>query len=140
MDIELDPIVGTWYRHLDKGQMFWVVALDEGEALIELQHFDGDIEEVDLTSWHGMDLEIAEAPEDWTGPMDDIERDDLGYSETAMSGSDWRGPLQETPLEQTEAWENTESEEDRADPGEGQSAEELWEPEKIEAVEDRSGT
>ena len=140
MDIELDPIIGNWYRHLVKGQMFRIVAFDESEALIEVQHFDGDIEEVDLTAWRGMDLEIAAAPEDWTGPVDDVERDDLGYSETAMSASDWSGPLQETPLEQTEAWENTESEEDRADPGEGRSAEELWEPEKIEAVEDKSGT
>ncbi len=29
MDNELDPIVGNWYRHLDKGQIFRVVALDE---------------------------------------------------------------------------------------------------------------
>ncbi len=45
---ELDPLTGTWYRHLDKGQMFRVVAFDEHDALVELQHFDGDIEEVDL--------------------------------------------------------------------------------------------
>jgi hypothetical protein len=140
MNNEPDPIVGSWYRHLDKGQMFKVVAFDESQALIELQHFDGDIEEVDLTAWGGMDLEIAEAPEDWTGPMDDIERDDLGYSsETGMSGSDWRGPLQETPREETEAWENTGSKEDTADQDEGQLAEELWEPEKIEGVDSESG-
>lgn len=114
----LDPIVGNWYRHLDKGQMFRVVAFDESEALIEIQHFDGDIEEVILTVWRGMDLEAAEPPEDWTGPMDDIERDDLGYTETAMSGSDWSGPLQETPREQKEAWEDTGSENDTADLGE----------------------
>jgi hypothetical protein len=64
---ELDPLIGNWYRHLDKGQMFRVVAFDEHDALVELQHFDGDIEEVDLTAWRSMDLEIAEAPEDWTG-------------------------------------------------------------------------
>lgn len=115
--------------------MFRVIAVDETQALIELQHFDGDIEEVDLTVWHGMDLQIAEAPEDWTGPMDDIERDDLGYSETAMSDKDWHEPLQETPREKMEAWEATDSEEGTADLDEGQTAEELWEPEKIEGVE-----
>ena len=140
MNNELDPIVGNWYRHLDKGQMFQVIALDDDEGLIELQHFDGDIEEVTLRIWRSMDLEIAAAPEDWTGPIDDIERDDLGYSsETEMSGSDWRRPLQEIPREQTEAWENTGSKEDTANQDEGQLAEELWDPEKIEAVDRESG-
>jgi len=27
MDKDLDPILGNWYRHLDKGQMVKVVAL-----------------------------------------------------------------------------------------------------------------
>ena len=135
MDKDLDPIVGNWYRHLDKGQMFKVVALDETAALIELQHFDGDIEEVDLTTWRAMDLEIAAEPEDWTGPMDVVERDDLGYSETGMSGQDWRESLQETRSDQKEAWQDTDSEASKADSDQGQLAEELWEPEKIEGVE-----
>ena len=109
---ELDPLIGNWYRHLDKGQMFRVVAFDEVDALVELQHFDGDIEEVDLTAWRSMDLEIAEAPEDWTGPTDGVEKDDLDYTETGMSGRDWRRPLEETPREETEAWERTRPEED----------------------------
>lgn len=134
MNKKSDPIIGNWYRHLDKGQMFQVTAFDEDEALVELQHFDGDLEEVTLSIWRSMDLETAEAPEDWTGPMDDIEQDDLGYSETAMSDSDWRRPLQETSAEQSEDWENTGSEEETAGQDEKQLAEELWEPEKIEAV------
>lgn len=136
---ELDPLIGTWYRHLDKGQMFRVVAFDEGDALVELQHFDGDIEEVDLTAWRSMDLQIAEAPEDWTGPTDVIEKDDLDYTETGMSGSDWRRPLEETPREETEAWERTRPEDDIGQ-GETPSTEELWEPAKIEGVESDSGT
>jgi len=45
MDTLIDPIFGNWYRHLDKGQMFMVVAVDESDSLVELQHFDGDVEE-----------------------------------------------------------------------------------------------
>ena len=138
MDKDLDPIVGNWYRHLDKGQMFKVVALDEIAALIELQHFDGDIEEVDLTTWRAMDLEIAAEPEDWSGSMDVVERDDLGYSETGMSGQDWRESLQETRSDQKEAWQDTDSEASKADRDQGQLAEELWEQEKIEGVEAES--
>lgn len=136
---ELDPLIGNWYRHLDKGQMFRVVAFDEYDALVELQHFDGDIEEVDLTAWRSMDLEIAEAPEDWTGPTDGVENDDLDYTETGMSGRDWRRPLEETPREETEAWERTDPEDDIGQ-DETPSTEELWESAKIEGVESDSGT
>ena len=136
---ELDPLIGNWYRHLDKGQMFHVVAFDEGDGTVELQHFDGDIEEVDLAAWRSMELEIAEAPEDWTGPTDDIEKDDLDCSETGMSGRDWRRPLEETPQEETEAWERTNSEED-VEQGEAPPNEETWEPARIEGVESDSGT
>lgn len=85
---DLDPIVGNWYRHLDKGQMFTVVAVDDLDGVIDVQHFDGDIAEVTLGNWLNMELELAEAPEDRTGPADDVERNDLGYSETAMSAED----------------------------------------------------
>jgi hypothetical protein len=141
MDKEFDPIIGNWYRHLDKGQMFRVIAFDDSDATIELQHFDGDIEEVSLTAWRAMDLEVSEAPEDWTGPMDDIERDDLGYSsETAMSGEDWRAPLQEVRRDTHEAWEDTAEPEASEDSDERPSAEELWEPEKIESIDADSST
>jgi len=136
---ELDPIVGNWYRHLDKGQMFKVVALDETTTLVELQHFDGDIEEVELDTWRGMDLEIAAAPEDWSGSVDVVERDDLGYSETGMSGQDWRESLQETRSDLTEAWQDTDTKEDKTDRDQGKLTEELWEQEKIEGVEKESG-
>lgn len=139
MDIELDPLVGNWYRHLDKGQMFRVIAIDDRDETVELQHFDGDIEEVSLVAWRAMDLETAEAPVDWTGPLDDIERDDLGYSgETAMSDDDWRAPLQETPRDKREAWEDTGEEDSAENEDEKRSAEELWEPEKIESIDENS--
>jgi hypothetical protein len=83
MKNELDPIVGNWYVRLDldKDKPFQVVAIDDAARAIELQHFDGDIEECDFDEWRVMDLELAEEPEDWTGPIDDVEKDDLGYTE-----------------------------------------------------------
>jgi hypothetical protein len=70
--------------------------------------------------------------------MDVVERDDLGYSETGMSGQDWRESLQETRSDQKEAWQDTDSEASKADRDQGQLTEELWEQEKIEGVEAES--
>jgi hypothetical protein len=95
MAIEEPPIVSQWYRHRDKGYEFQVLSIDEDEATLEVQHFDGDVEELDLDGWYELDIEPIEAPEDWTGPMDDVERDDLGYTETDMDQEDWESPLRE---------------------------------------------
>jgi hypothetical protein len=94
MPNELDPIVGQWYLHRDKGEMFRVVAVDTTQDYIEIQSFDGDVEELETAAWQAMDIEAAEAPEDWTGPLDDIELDDLGLTETDMTPQDWRQPLE----------------------------------------------
>lgn len=89
MPIEQAPIIDQWYRHLDKGRQFQVTAVDEAEGTVEVQYFDGDVEELDLDGWHQLELEPIEPPEDWTGPMDDVEHDDLGYTETDMTEEEW---------------------------------------------------
>jgi hypothetical protein len=86
MNNEIDPSVGSWYQHLDDGRLFQVVAVDEDEELVEFQHFDGAIEEVTLNEWRTWDLTVTDAPEDWTGPIDEVQRDDLGYSEVGSAG------------------------------------------------------
>ena len=86
--------IGQWYTRWDKGDIFQVVGYDEDSRTIEIQTFDGDVDEIDLETWMGLPLAFAEPPEDWTGPVDDVEHDDLGYSETDMSGADWAQPLQ----------------------------------------------
>jgi len=91
---ELEPVIGQWYRHRDKGEMFQVVAVDAASGSIEIQSFDGDLEEVESGAWQGMDIERTAAPDDCTGPFDDIEPDDLGLTETAMSLQDWRRLLE----------------------------------------------
>jgi hypothetical protein len=95
MSTKLKPVVSQWYRHLHKGQQFYVTALDEDEGTVEIQHFDGDLEEMDIDEWNATAVEPIAPPEDWTGPVDDIERDDLGYSETDMEEQDWQEPMQE---------------------------------------------
>lgn len=103
---ELDPVVGQWYLHRDKGETFRVVAVDSATRSVDIQNFDGDVEELDTDAWRDMDIEVAEAPEDWTGPFDDVEPEDLGYTETAMSPQDWRVSLESVPAPE-EPWQDT---------------------------------
>lgn len=107
------PIVNQWYHHLDKGQRFYVTAVDEDDNTVEIQHFDGDVDEFDLSEWFQLRIEPIEQPEDWTGPVDDVERDDLGYSETDMTAEEWAEPVSEPrggPEEKTEETEEGEEE------------------------------
>jgi hypothetical protein len=87
-----NPEIGTWYRHLDKGHEFQVVAFDPDEGLVEIQYFDGDLEEIDLDSWHGLDIEPIAEPESWSGPLDIGEMDDLGTEITDTEPEDWLEP------------------------------------------------
>ena len=76
---ELDPIEGNWYHNLDKEQDFMVVDVSVREGTVDIRHFDGDIEELEMEEWEEMDLEETEPPEDWTGSLDDLESDDVNY-------------------------------------------------------------
>lgn len=95
MVTEADPIVSTWYKHLDKGQDFQVVAVDENDLVVEIQYFDGDVEEIDLDDWYLMDLEQIESPEDISGALDVSEPDDLGPAITDAGSGDWDSSIQE---------------------------------------------
>ena len=84
------PEIGNWYRRLN-GNLFEVVAVDEDDATIELQHFDGTIEEVELDGWLELSAEPAEAPEDWSGSVD-VNLEDLQQMDTHPL-PEWRDPL-----------------------------------------------
>jgi len=95
MQHELDPIVDQWYMHRDKGQRFVVTAVDESENTVEIQHFDGDIEEFSLDDWYDLDIELSEEPENWSGALDIAETDDLGTEVTDTTEDDWMEPMEE---------------------------------------------
>ncbi len=99
MATDAEPVVGDWYQRLDKGQKFQVVAVSEDDGVVQMQHFDGDMEEVDIDAWYEMDLKPIALPEDWTGPIDEMETEDLG-SETKMSNKEWDPD--------TDEWDETE--------------------------------
>ena len=81
MGNRLPPIVGNWYSHRDKGALFQVVALDEDAGTVEIQEFDGGLDELDFDEWQALAVDSAAQPEDWSGPVDDVEPDEFGYTD-----------------------------------------------------------
>jgi len=87
------PTVGEWFRR-SNGGLFEVVAIDRDDGTIEVQHFDGTLEELDFEDWEEQMIQEAEAPEDWSGSVD-VEREDLDGegSEAATAPKVWADPL-----------------------------------------------
>ncbi|QXP88619.1 DUF6763 family protein [Methylococcus capsulatus] len=75
------PAVDNWYEERDTGRQFRIVALDDTGDTIEIQYLEGDLSELDRASWDQAAIIEIEAPEDWSAPFDDVETDDLGYSD-----------------------------------------------------------
>ncbi len=73
MSRDYEPIPGQWYENLEEEESFRVLTVDEDSELVEIEYLDGDIEEIDLESWHEMDLELTEQPEGWSESDEDDE-------------------------------------------------------------------
>ena len=96
MSLENPPSVGDWYKDRS-GETFEVVAMDEEAGTVEVQYFDGTVEELDLDNWHEIHPVPVEAPEDWSGSLD-ITREDYGVDLDDPLHSDWQNPLDELDL------------------------------------------
>jgi hypothetical protein len=88
------PVVGKWYAR-PGGDSFEVVALDPDDATIEIQYFDGTVEELEIEEWYEAGIETGDAPEDWTGSLD-VEPEDTENEYQAEPGNTkaWADPLQ----------------------------------------------
>jgi hypothetical protein len=84
------PIVGEWYRR--HGALLEVVAIDRDDSTVEVQHFDGTLEEFDLEAWGEQEFEEAQAPEDWTGSVD-VEPEDYESEREIPLVASWTDPL-----------------------------------------------
>ncbi|MFO1425870.1 MAG: DUF6763 family protein [Steroidobacteraceae bacterium] len=85
----LDPAIGNWYRFTG-GEVFEIVALDEDDGTIELQYFDGTVEEMDLEDWQSRaeigEIQVAAAPEDWSGSVDMDPDEDMNAAWRGVNG------------------------------------------------------
>ncbi len=91
MATAFEPRIGDWYRTAENGD-FEIVAVDETEQTVEIQYFDGTLEEIDLETWNQLQPVPIEPPEDWSGSLD-IEREDYGVDLDGSTGLTWGNPL-----------------------------------------------
>jgi hypothetical protein len=91
---KLAPVIGQWYRR-PGGDSFEVVAIDRDDRTIEIQYFDGTVEELEVEEWIEEEMEVTEPPEDWTGSLD-VEPEDTEneYEAEPSTSAPWSDPLQ----------------------------------------------
>ncbi|HVY63739.1 MAG TPA: DUF6763 family protein [Gammaproteobacteria bacterium] len=105
MSRELNPVAGRWYRDLERDEIFKVVAVEENDDIIEIQHSDGETEEIESAEWFEMDLERAGEPEDW---LREDEEEDEEEEEEEDRDEDWR----DEDEDDEDDWDEDEDDED----------------------------
>ncbi|MGH8475563.1 MAG: DUF6763 family protein [Methylococcales bacterium] len=91
--MEVNPIVGNWYQRLDEGKEFEVVAFDEEEGIVEIQHTDGKFEEIDIDAWYGLELENIENPDEYSEDLDEGDLEEIEYEDSEdLDEEDWDEP------------------------------------------------
>jgi|SRR6185295_3410613 len=73
---DYEPVPGQWYENLEEEEPFRVLSMDEDSELVEIEYLDGDIEEIDLETWHEMDLELTQEPEGWSESQDEDDEEE----------------------------------------------------------------
>jgi hypothetical protein len=103
---DYEPVAGQWYENIEEEESFRVLSVDEDSETVEIEYLDGDVEEIDLETWHEMDLEKTDEPEGWSDSED--EEDDEDEEE------DWDEDEEEDEDEDDEEddWDEDEDEEE----------------------------
>lgn len=86
------PEIGQWYKDLQTGQVFEVVAIDERENTIEAQCLEGELCEYDDESWLELQLTTVAEPEDWRHPFE-LSGDEYADPDEPRQPDDWDNPL-----------------------------------------------
>lgn len=90
MSRDYEPTPGQWYENVEEEETFRVLTVDEDSELVEIEYLDGEIEEVDLETWHEMDLDKTSEPEGWADrDDDDDDDDDEDFDEDDDDDDDW---------------------------------------------------
>lgn len=87
MSFEPLPMTGTWYKN-NVGESFEIVAQDEDDETLELQYYDGTVEELDRDAWSSLNAEPIAPPEDWVGSMD-LAKEDYANPASWEEPNDW---------------------------------------------------
>lgn len=100
---DYDPVQGKWYEDLEENEIFKVLSVDPDQELVEVQYENGDIEEIDLDTWHELDLELSQEPEGWASDTEAEEEEE----EEEEEEDDWD--------EDDDDWDEDEDEDDDDD-------------------------
>lgn len=82
---DYDPVQGKWYEDLEENEIFKVLSVDPDQELVEVQYENGDTEEIDLDTWHELDLELSQEPEGWAADDEKAEAEE----EEEEDDDDW---------------------------------------------------
>jgi hypothetical protein len=105
---EYEPVAGQWYENIDENESFRVLSVDEDTELVELEYLDGDLEEIDLETWHELDLEKIDEPEGWAGSEEDEDEEEEEEEEDDDLDETW----DDDEDEDDEDWDEDEKESD----------------------------
>lgn len=109
---DYEPVSGQWYENVEEEESFRVLSVDEDSELVEIEYLDGDVEEIDLETWHEMDLEPIDEPEGWAGsskhPEDDDEDDSAEKEEDEDEDDDEDDDWDDDDEDDDEDWDDDE--------------------------------
>ena len=83
--------VGRWFKTVE-GENLKVVAFDSDDGVVEVQFYDGTVEEYDLDDWDELQVKPIAPPEDWAGSYD-VSKDDYGVDLDRPAGDNHLNPL-----------------------------------------------
>jgi hypothetical protein len=107
---DYEPVPGQWYENLEDEESFRVLTVDEDSELVEIEYLDGEIEEIDLETWHEMDLDRTEEPEGWAESDEDEDEEEEEEEEEDEDDDDWD---EDEDDEDEDDWEDEESSRDQ---------------------------
>ncbi|MGA2710594.1 MAG: DUF6763 family protein [Steroidobacteraceae bacterium] len=99
MNTRSNAIPGQWYLDRQRGDIFQVVGVDGDGRSIDIQYADGSVEDISLDDWVMLDVVGCDQPEDWVGPYDDLESDDIGIPENTQDAHSAELPMERALLE-----------------------------------------
>ncbi|MGH8148941.1 MAG: DUF6763 family protein [Steroidobacteraceae bacterium] len=113
MSRDYEPVKGQWYENVQEEESFRVLSVDEDSELVEIEYLDGDVEEIDLETWHEMDLEKIGEPEGWAGSSKHAGKEDEDAEEDEEDEDDDDDDWDEDDDDDDDWDDDEEEEEDR---------------------------
>ena len=86
-----EPTIGQWYQDIQY-RFFEVVACDNES--IEIQFYDGNIEEVDKDNWLSLSVKVVAEPNDGLSPFEELDFNDGGFLDEGASLLGWSSSVE----------------------------------------------